>query len=183
MQDQQHLVDLQQQACERMLDYIYFWNQPVQEEVVSKACFSQWYPSAFVVNEVQYATAEHWMMAGKANLFDPSMIDQILANPDPAVAKLLGRKIKHFDEAVWRSCRFDIVVAGNLAKFSQHPALREMLLNTGDHILVEASPVDRIWGIGLSEFHRKAKHPSTWQGLNLLGFALMRVREQLQTVQ
>ena len=179
MQDQIYLTDLQQRAQTQSLQYLYFWHQPVQERVVSKACFSQWYPSPFVVDGVYYATAEHWMMVGKSRLFDPSMIEAIVANPDPAAAKLLGRKIKHFDESIWQSCRFDIVTAGNLAKFSQHVALRDVLLNTGDHILVEASPVDRIWGIGLSEFHRKAQHPSTWQGLNLLGFALMRVREQL----
>lgn len=181
MQDQQYLIDLQQQACERTLGYLYFWGHTQRGNTISKACFSQWYSAPFEVDGVGYATAEHWMMVAKARLFDPAMIGQILANPDPAVAKALGRKIQHFDDRVWQQQRFELVVAGNLAKFSQHPDLRDFLLATGDQVLVEAAPNDRIWGIGLSADDPQAQQPSTWRGLNLLGFALMRVRERLKS--
>lgn len=182
MQDRQHLIDLQQQACERTLRYLYFWGHTQRGDTISKACFSQWYPAPFVVDGVHYATAEHWMMAGKARLFDPAMIDQVLVSPDPAAAKALGRKIKHFDDKIWQQHRFNLVVAGNLAKFSQHPNLQDFLLATGEQVLVEAAPNDRIWGIGLAESDPKAQQSSTWQGLNLLGFALMQVREQLSSL-
>lgn len=180
MQDQQHLIDLQQQACERTLCYLYFWGHTQRGDTISKACLSQWYPAPFEIDGVGYATAEHWMMVAKARLFDPSMIDQILANPDPAAAKALGRKIKHFDDTIWRQHRFNLVVTGNVAKFAQNLELQRFLLATGDQVLVEAAPNDRIWGIGLSADDPQAQQPSTWRGLNLLGFALMQVREQLQ---
>jgi hypothetical protein len=93
----------------------------------------------------------------------------------------LGRHIKHFDDQIWQQHRFALVVAGNLAKFSQHPNLQDFLLATGEQVLVEAAPNDRIWGIGLAESDPKAWQPSTWQGLNLLGFALMQVRERLKS--
>ena len=102
MQDQQYLIDLQQQACERTLGYLYFWGHTQRGNTISKACFSQWYSAPFEVDGVGYATAEHWMMVAKARLFDPHMIEVILANPDPAAAKALGRKIQHFDDRVWQ---------------------------------------------------------------------------------
>jgi ribA/ribD-fused uncharacterized protein len=120
------------------------------------------------------------MMASKARLFgDANALERILAAPHPKQAKDLGRSVTNFDEAVWLANRFDFVVAGNQAKFSQHPDLAAFLLGTGQRILVEASPVDRIWGIGLAEDSPDAAHPDKWQGLNLLGFALMQVRHSL----
>lgn len=119
-------------------------------------------------------------MVGKARLFDPIWIERILANPDPAAAKAFGRKINHFDQSVWLQHRFELVVQGNLAKFSQHPDLNAFLRLSADQVLVEASPVDQIWGIGLAEDDPRAANPAEWRGLNLLGFALMRVREQLR---
>jgi ribA/ribD-fused uncharacterized protein len=97
----------------------------------------------------------------------------------PNEAKQLGRKVRNYDEKIWQEKRFDIVVQANFAKFSQHPELKEFLLATKDRILVEASPVDRIWGVGMAQDHLHIQDPSQWQGLNLLGFALMHVREQL----
>ena len=126
------------------------------------------------------ATAEHYMMAEKARLFDNSATDAIVAAAHPGEAKKLGRKIRNFDQAIWEKHRFDIVVRGNLAKFSQHEPLKQYLLGTGDRVLVEASPHDRIWGIGIAESDPAAQNPYDWKGLNLLGFALMAVREQLQ---
>jgi ribA/ribD-fused uncharacterized protein len=87
--------------------------------------------------------------------------------------------VRGFDETVWTARRFELVVAGNIAKFGQDPALRAFLLGTANRVLVEASPRDRIWGIGLSAANERATVPSEWRGLNLLGFALMQAREQL----
>lgn len=181
MQDHIHLTNLQQRAHEQPLQYLYFWGHTEKSTAISKACLSHWYPSAFTIDGVTYPTAEHWMMVGKARLFDPAMIDQILSYSDPAAAKSFGRKIKHFDQSLWLQHRFDLVVQGNLAKFSQNTALKEFLLDTGDQVLVEASPMDQIWGIGLAADDPRAAHPAEWCGLNLLGFALMQVREQLRT--
>lgn len=179
MQDQIHLTQLQQRAQEQSLCYLYFWGHTQKGTAISKACLSQWYPAAFTIDGVTYPTAEHWMMVGKARLFDSIWIERILANLDPAAAKAFGRMIKHFDQSVWLQHRFDLVVQGNLAKFSQHPDLNAFLRSTADHVLVEASPVDQIWGIGLAADDPRAATPAEWRGLNLLGFALMRVREQL----
>lgn len=180
MQDQIHLTHLQTRAHEQPLRYLYFWGHTQHGQATTKACFSQWYPAAFTVDGVTYPTAEHWMMVGKARLFDPACIERILANPDPSAAKAFGRKINYFDQSVWLQHRFDLVVQGNLAKFSQNAALKEFLLATADQVLVEASPVDQLWGIGLAADDPRAANPADWRGLNLLGFALMRVREQLR---
>lgn len=104
----------------------------------------------------------------------------MLAAPTPRSAKSLGRSVRNFDESMWSENRSSIVFDGNLAKFSQNPALASYLLDTKDRVLVEASPDDRIWGIGLSEDDRNVRNPERWRGLNLLGFALMRVREHLR---
>jgi len=87
--------------------------------------------------------------------------------------------VRGFDEQCWAGRRFDLVVTGNLAKFSQHPERRDFLVATGSQVLVEASPRDRIWGIGLAADHQFCASPEHWPGLNLLGFALMEVRQQL----
>ena len=92
----------------------------------------------------------------------------------------MGRDVKGFDDETWSRHRFEIVVRGNEAKFGQNEDLKAFLLSTGEDILVEASPVDRIWGIGLAEDDPCATNPAQWQGLNLLGFALMTVRSMLR---
>jgi ribA/ribD-fused uncharacterized protein len=121
------------------------------------------------------------MMWRKAMLFDdPATARDILAVAHPRQAKALGRRVTGFDDRVWDEHRFDVVVEGNLAKFGQHPELGAVLLNTGDRVLVEASPLDRVWGIGLSRDDPAAPDPARWRGLNLLGFALMRVRAALR---
>ena len=143
-------------------------------------CFSQWYPAPFVVNGITCPTAEHSMMAEKARLFgDEETARAALAAPHPAAAKAEGRKVRGFVEAVWEERRFGIVVAANHAKFSQHAALRDVLLATSTRVLVEASPTDRIWGIGLAAADPQAQSPLHWRGLNLLGFALMAARAQI----
>jgi len=162
--------------------YLFFWGHtPPADGSVSKACFSQWFSSPFAIDGLHYPTAEHFMMAAKARLFgDRDIEEKILKPSHPKQAKELGRKVRDFDEATWIRERYRLVVEGNLAKFSQNAELRQFLLGTGKRVLVEASPHDRIWGIGLAADHPDAEKPAGWKGLNLLGFALMEVREALQ---
>jgi ribA/ribD-fused uncharacterized protein len=162
--------------------YLFFWGHtPKQKGEVDKSCFSQWFPAAFEVAGDTYVTAEHWMMAEKARLFGNDEIRQrIIAAKHPAEAKKLGREVVGFDPQVWDEQKYDLVQAGNYQKFSQHPSLKAYLLHTGSRVLVEASPVDAIWGIGLAADHPNALQPARWPGQNLLGFALMEVRDQLR---
>ncbi len=163
------------------LKYLFFWgHQPRHDGQIGKQCLSQWWPSAFEIDTIAYPTAEHYMMAEKARLFeDYAICERILSAPHPGAAKSLGREVKGFREQIWAEHRFEIVVRGNEAKFGQNEALRTFLLNTKKRVLAEASPVDRIWGIGVAEDNRKATQPEEWRGLNLLGFALMKVRTRL----
>ena len=162
--------------------YLFFWgHQPRPGGSIGKTCFSQWFAAGFTLNDVYYPTAEHYMMAEKARLFsDDAILAKILDAPHPGAAKKLGRQVRNFDHSAWREARYPIVVKGNTAKFSQNEALGSFLLNTGQRVLVEASPVDRIWGIGLAADDPRAVDPELWQGLNLLGFALMEVRAVLR---
>ncbi|MEU4715116.1 NADAR family protein [Micromonospora purpureochromogenes] len=162
--------------------YVCFWgHRPRRDGTVGAGCLSQWWPAAFTVDGRRFITAEHWMMWQKAALFgDEETGGRILAAGHPHRAKALGRQVRNFDQAVWEARRYDIVVAGSVAKFGQHDDLRAYLLGTGDRVLVEASPVDRVWGIGLSADDPRAEDPARWRGLNLLGFALMQARETLR---
>ncbi|WP_312871597.1 NADAR family protein [Amycolatopsis acididurans] len=161
-------------------EYLYFWGHEPAGNGVGPTCLSQWWPAEFVVGGRAYPTAEHFMMSEKALLFgDADIAGQILRTTDPKEAKALGRQISGFDESRWEQRRFEIVVEGNLAKFTQHPTLRDFLLGTRDAVLVEASPEDRIWGIGLAAHDARVVDPDTWPGLNLLGLALMAVRSRL----
>ncbi|MFV9504877.1 MAG: NADAR family protein [Oscillochloridaceae bacterium umkhey_bin13] len=162
--------------------YLFFWgHQPETHGMVSKSCLSNWYPAVFTLNGITYATTEHYMMAHKATLFgDTQSYQAILNAKTPKEAKALGREVTGFREELWNAHRIDIMVTGNEAKFSQHHDMKEFLLSTHEAILVEASPYDRIWGIGMSVDHPKIEDPKAWKGLNLLGFALMEVRRRLQ---
>ncbi|MGX4689537.1 NADAR family protein [Streptomyces sp. JNUCC 63] len=167
----------------RQVKYLHFWGHRARPDGrVGANCLSQWWPSPFVVDGVPYATAEHWMMAGKARLFaDADAERRVLAARHPAEAKKAGRLVRDFDERLWERERFRIVVEGNVHKFTAHPALRDFLLATGDRVLVEASPVDPVWGIGLAATDAAATDPERWRGPNLLGFALMETRRRLRT--
>jgi ribA/ribD-fused uncharacterized protein len=121
------------------------------------------------------------MMAEKAKLFgDEDVRVQILGTRTPKAAKELGRQVRNFDEQVWADARFRLVVEGKVAKFSQNRELGDYLLGTRERVLVEASPSDCIWGIGLAADSAEAMNPERWRGLNLLGFALMEARQRLR---
>jgi ribA/ribD-fused uncharacterized protein len=164
------------------VDYLFFWGHtPKRPGVVDASCLSQWYPAAFAIDGVEYDTAEHFMMAEKARLFgDADVLAEILAADSPAEAKALGRRVRGYDDHRWAQARSAAVVRGNVAKFSQNEHVRAFLESTGNRILVEASPRDRIWGIGMGASSPDARDPGRWRGENLLGFALMDVREQLE---
>lgn len=149
-------------------------------KAVTETCLSQWYPCQFEVDGVTYTSAEQYMMAEKAKLFgDEEIRSEILCTSDPRKCKALGRKVRNFDKAVWNKEKEHIVRKGNTKKFLQNSALRSFLLSTGDKVLVEASPTDRVWGIGLGKNNPDALDPQKWRGQNLLGFALMNVRDFL----
>ncbi|MFF4589946.1 NADAR family protein [Streptomyces sp. NPDC001388] len=164
------------------IKYLHFWgHRPRPDGRVGPSCLSQWWPSPFAVDGVSYATAEHWMMARKARLFGDAEAEQrALAAAHPSQAKKAGRLVRGFDEAVWERERFRIVVEGSVHKFAAHPELAAFLLGTGERVLVEASPVDRVWGIGLAADDEAAGDPERWRGPNLLGFALMEARGRLR---
>lgn len=160
--------------------FLFFWGHTVKDEI-TKSCFSQWFPCNFEENGVIYSTAEHYMMAGKARLFgDQEILEKILKTSSPQQAKSLGRKIKNFDHILWDKHKYEIVKQGNLLKFSQNPEFKDFILSTSEKVLVEASPYDRIWGIGMLETDSRAENPLQWNGENLLGFALMEVRDELR---
>jgi ribA/ribD-fused uncharacterized protein len=148
--------------------YTLFWNGP----------FSQWYPSKFKVDNKTYNCCEQYMMAQKALLFnDDKAYQAIMKATDPKEQKALGRKVKGFNADKWAAVAKNIVYRGNYAKFSGDLMLKEILLNTAGTELVEASPYDTIWGIGLAEDDPKALDKSQWRGLNWLGEVLTKVRE------
>lgn len=169
--DKNYLIKLGETRPELLLFYGHKVTDPVTE-----TCLSQWYPCQFEVDSVKYTSAEQYMMAEKARLFgDEKIRAEILRTSDPRKCKALGRKVKNFDKAVWGKRKENIVRNGNFEKFMQNSALRSFLLSTGDKVLVEASPTDRVLGIGLGKNNPDALDPQKWRGQNLLGFTLMAV--------
>lgn len=161
-------------------EFLFFWGHTVKDEI-TKACFSQWFPFEFQENGNIYKTAEHYMMAGKAKLFnDDEILEQILETETPNQAKSLGRKVRNFDPEIWNEHKYEIVKQGNLLKFSQNEEFKKFLLSTDNTILVEASPYDKIWGIGMLESDENIKNPLLWNGENLLGSALVDIRDELR---
>ncbi|WP_395077209.1 NADAR family protein [Flavobacterium sp.] len=162
--------------------FLFFWgHQPSKDSTITKTCCSQWWESSFVVDKIEYKSAEHWMMAKKAELFnDKEIFEKIVNAKTPAEAKKLGREVKNYNDIIWLENRFEIVKTGNLHKFSQNNDLSQFLINTNKRVLVEASPVDPIWGIGMASDHKDINNPEKWKGLNLLGFVLMEVRDELR---
>ena len=157
--------------------YFFYGHQPDQ-----KGNFlSQWYQCQFIENGIHYTSAEQYMMAHKALLFkDDKIFGQIMALADPRYIKSLGRRVANYDDDIWNEHKYEIVIQGNRLKFRQNPSLLKKLLATKKHILVEASPSDKIWGIGLDKEHAKKISSREWPGQNLLGKALMEVRAELR---
>jgi ribA/ribD-fused uncharacterized protein len=164
-------------------DFTFFWG--------GASPLSQWHRSVFQIIEpwtryeqrrrLQFTNAEQYMMAAKAAHFgDWTRYQRILSTTDPRAVKALGRQVNPFDSTAWSREARDYVRTGNLAKFGQNPELKAALLATGDTILVEASPYDCIWGIGLAETHPDARVPARWRGTNWLGEVLMEVRTALR---
>ena len=144
--------------------------------------YSQWYPCDIVIDNIKYCTNEQAMMAEKASLFgDGFSKKQIMASKDPAEQKYWGRRVKNFDKDKWEKfVAKNIVFKANYAKFTQHKDLKKRLLDTEDKIIVEASPWDKIWGIGLSCDDKRILDPQQWRGTNWLGEAIMKVRETIK---
>lgn len=141
---------------------------------------SNWYLSDFVVDEVRFSSMEQYMMYQKAIVFgDKAIAKNILAVTDAAEIKALGRKVSNYEDVVWNGVRQIIIYRGLLEKFRQNKELAELLLATGDAILVECAVKDRIWGIGLNMRDDDRFDMRKWKGQNLLGFALMEVRKSL----
>lgn len=143
---------------------------------------SNWYPSPFTLDGVAFSSMEQYMMYRKAVCFgDDKVAAQILVTEDVAEIKTLGRLVSGYDESLWNGVRQIVVYEGLLAKFSQNSELGEQLKKTGNTVLAECAVKDRIWGIGLSMHDSDRLDRAKWQGQNLLGYALMMVREKLRT--
>ena len=152
--------------------FTFFWNDDEENGV-----FSNWYRSTFVVDDVVYQHVEQYMMAQKAKVFhDEETYAEIMKTDDPGKCKELGRKVASFDTRKWDAVRYEIVKAGNRAKYEQNPELKEALLKTENSILAEASPEDRIWGIGLDREAALEMSPMKWPGQNLMGKILTELR-------
>lgn len=155
---------------------IFFWR--VNEKY---GFLSNWYPSDFVVDGVTYHDSEQYFMAGKARLFGDAEIEKaILEAKDPKAYKALGRIVSPFEPKIWDENKLEIMKKANLEKFSQNPELKKKLLATGDALLEEASPKDKIWGIGLDAKKASVTPKNAWPGEGLLGKVLMEVREELK---
>lgn len=151
--------------------YVLFWS----------GIYSNWYYSPFVINNEKYNCVEQYMMEQKARLCgDDEMANHIMRMTNPTEMKKAGRKVRNFNYKLWNQHKFNVVFAGCHAKFTQNPNLLEELLATGDKILVEASPYDKIWGIGLAEDNPHAEDKNKWKGQNLLGEVLTKVKNELR---
>lgn len=153
--------------------YVFFWE--------TADIYSNWYPARFRFEGHTFTNSEQAMMYEKAKLMgDTASMGKILKTTNPKKVKQLGREIKPWNEKLWEKNRLPIMTKICLVKFRANPVLKQELLNTGDKIIVEASPYDIIWGIGMRDDDDGVENPKKWKGLNLLGKALMAVREQLK---
>jgi len=151
--------------------YIFFYN----------SFFSQWTMRKMIIDDVEFNCCEQFMMAEKAKLFnDKDALEKIMKSSFPRDQKALGRRVSNFNKEKWNEVCREIVYNGNYAKFIQHNDLKLKLLETGDKIIVEASPFDRIWGIGLGEKDERCLDPKKWRGTNWLGEAIMDVRNKIR---
>lgn len=164
------------------MDFLFFWgHQPSKTGEITKSCFSQWWMQDFSENENVYCCAEQYMMAKKANIFGDHQTEKaIMVSRNPKAIKELGRTVRGFHQKTWDANKRNIVFNGNWLKFSQNKNLMDFLLSTGDKVIVEASPYDCVYGIGISEQNKNVTRPELWKGENLLGFVLMDVRTMLR---
>lgn len=163
--------------------FLFFWGHTAKKDKITKACLSQWYMAPFEIDGKRYICAEQYMMEQKAILFENfDIAKKVLETEDPSQHKTLGREIVGFTDEKWNLHKYEFVLNANLAKFSQNRLLKEFLLSTDSKILVEASPYDCIWGIGLGATDENATNPAFWRGQNLLGIALMQVRDILKNM-
>ena len=154
--------------------YVFFWN----------GIYSQWYKSSVTIDGINFNCMEQWMMYNKAILFnDQVMADLIMSSDNPGEQKRYGRRVENFNAKKWDAVGFDIVKKGNFEKFTQDKNLQKQLLKTGNKTLVEASPYDKIWGIGMMENDPGVEDSSNWNGQNLLGKAITEVRELIKNGQ
>lgn len=142
--------------------------------------YSQWYRHDMEIDGVVYNCAEQYMMAMKALTFEDNYTHAlIMDSTNPSDQKAAGRLVRGFKADVWNKVAKDFVFKANLAKFSD-PNLRQQLMDTGDREIVEASPTDKIWGIGLGMGDKNLTDKTKWQGTNWLGECIMDVREALR---
>jgi len=150
--------------------HVYFWGSP----------FSNWYDVSFEYKSHKFYNSEQAFMWEKALYFnDHETAKEILSERDPAICKKLGRKVKGFQANAWMNHSYNFMKAINLAKFGQNPELKDLILSTEGAVLVEASPWDKIWGVGLHYNDDAILDEENWTGMNLLGKALMEVRDIL----
>lgn len=143
--------------------------------------YSNFYPTKFKLYDKEFSSSEQCFMYSKAIQFgDYQTAEEILKITEPMECKNLGRKVKNYDENTWKNLREEKMYNACFAKFSQNMDLKKKILDTNDKILVEASPYDKIWGVGLKEDDPKILDPNNWKGLNLLGKVLMNVRKNLK---
>ena len=163
-------------------EYVFFWGHtPPEKSSVNQSCLSQWYAASFAVDGTEFLTAEHYMMYCKARLFgDSDAAAKVIQADNPGEAKKIGRTVQGFRQEEWDKHCIEIVVRGNIAKFAQNKKILTYLLATDNKMLVEASPYDKVWGIGLGYDAKGIGNPLRWKGKNLLGFALMEARARLK---
>lgn len=166
------------------INLVFFWKPyPKEKGTIDASCCCQWWRSRFKHEGVYFKTAEHAMMYGKAKLFnDQKAMKAILEEDKPHVAKSIGRQVENFDNEQWDDYSYDLVRDLNYQKFNQDPRLKRWLLGLPDNtLLVEASPYDRIWGIGLEDLGQpEISDYRNWVGLNKLGFAVTEVMQRLK---
>ncbi len=152
--------------------FTFFWS--------NNSPFSNWYKVSFKDEDNEYNCSEQYMMYKKAKLFgDEEIAENILQTSNPGKQKALGRKVKNFDNQIWESNCKQIVYEANFLKFTQNSNILSRLFKTKGTTLVEASPVDNIWGIGLAENDSRALDRHEWKGKNWLGEILTKLREDL----
>lgn len=175
-----NLQELQRNIAKgQEFEYAFFWGPFPKDGKYSP--FSQWYKSDFTVDGETYCCMEQYMMAAKATLFgDAKARALIMMTNNPKDIKALGRQVRNFNDKMWMGVMREVVIKGNYHKFIQNAKLKDLLMSTGDMVLVEASPFDKRWGIGMKADDPNADNPLKWRGENVLGFALMEVRSMIK---